>query len=169
MIKKDSSNREIRIEHIFNFSRDHVFKAWTNPELLKQWYAPEGCTIHFNNIDIRPGGTYHSCIRNPNHGDCWTIGEYIEITEPERIIQTVITADKHGNPIAPEAAGMDPNWPQKSLLTVSFVEIENKTKIILKQSIPEKLAKHTGAHPSWIAMLERLESSLGKETFSTTI
>lgn len=169
MERNKTSNNEVRIEYVFNAPRARVFEAWTNPEFLKQWYAPKGCTIHFNKIDIRPGGTFHSCISNPQYGDCWAMGTYIEIIEPEKIVQTLINADEYGNPVNPVDIGMDPDWPKETLLTVTFLEYEGeKTKIILEQTVAESLARQTGAYPSWIEMLQRLNKKLDKEFLSTT-
>ena len=41
----DEATRTIRIERMFDAPRERVFDAWTQPELLMQWYAPRGCTI----------------------------------------------------------------------------------------------------------------------------
>ncbi len=52
--------REVVFTRIFDAPRELLFKAWTDPEHLKRWFAHDGCTIHFSMIDIRPGGVYHS-------------------------------------------------------------------------------------------------------------
>ena len=70
------NNNEVFIEETFNATAEKVFSAWTDPDKLMKWYAPEGCTISFKKLDITPGGQFHSCIRNPQYGDCWAIGEY---------------------------------------------------------------------------------------------
>ena len=146
----------IRIERVFDAPRELVFAAWTEPAYLLQWYAPHGCTIHFAAIDVRPGGRFHSCIRNPRFGDCWCVGVYREIVRPERIVYTLATADSAGNEIEPAQAGHDPRWPRETLVTVTFAEVRGGTKLTLEQNVLESLAQHTGAHPSWLEMLERL-------------
>ena len=50
-MKNSASNNEVFIEEIFNASPERVFKAWTDPEKLMQWYAPDDCTIHFKKIE----------------------------------------------------------------------------------------------------------------------
>jgi hypothetical protein len=52
---------------------------------------------------------------------------------------------------------MDAEWPGETLVSITFSESNGKTTIILKQSVSESVAKKTGAHPSWIQMLERCE------------
>jgi uncharacterized protein YndB with AHSA1/START domain len=146
----------VRIERVFAAPRALVFEAWTQPEYLLQWYAPRGCTIHFEAIDVRPGGRFHSCIRNPSFGDCWCVGVYREIVRPERIVYTLATADSAGNEIEPAKAGHDPRWPRETLVTVTFEGVRGGTKLTLEQNVLEALAKITGAHPSWLEMLDRL-------------
>ncbi len=75
-----TSGQDVLITHVFDAPREMVFRAWTDAEQLKKWFAPDGCTIQFKKADIRQGGSYHSCIYNPVHGDCWCKGSYLEVT-----------------------------------------------------------------------------------------
>lgn len=158
----DRSADTIRIERVFAAPRELVFDAWTKAELLLQWYAPHGCTVHFASIDVRPGGRFHSCIRNPRFGDCWIVGVYREIVRPERIVYALATADSEGNEIEPAKAGHDPRWPRQTLVTVTLAQARGGTKLTLEQNVSEALAKHTGAHPSWLEMLDRLAEVIAK-------
>jgi uncharacterized protein YndB with AHSA1/START domain len=148
--------RTLRIERRFDAPRELVFDAWTRPEQLMQWYAPHGCTIQLVQLDARPGGRFHWCIQNPSFGDCWCVGEYQEIVRPERIVYTLATADSAGNEIEPVQAGHDPRWPRATLVTVTLADVRGSTRLTLEQNVQESLAKHTGAHPSWLQMLDRL-------------
>jgi uncharacterized protein YndB with AHSA1/START domain len=155
MVKRNPE--EVRISHMIRADRDEVFKAWINPALLVQWYAPEGCTIVYKHIDVRPGGTFHYCIRNPKYHDCWCIGTYLEISAPDKLVYTIETSDASGVPVDPKSSGMDPDWPAKTIVTVLFEDLGEKTRIILLQTVAQNLAKKTGAFPSWINMLNRLD------------
>ena len=156
--KKD----DVLIRYSISAPRELVFKAWTDPSLLPLWYAPDGCTIEFKTLDIRKGGSYHSCISNPEFGECWSKGEYKEIIAPECIVYSCIIADENGNTLTTTEAEMDPDWPQETLVTVTFTEDDGKTIITLHQTVDASLAKKTGAHPSWIKMLTRLEKMIIK-------
>ncbi|MEC3965844.1 SRPBCC domain-containing protein [Flagellimonas halotolerans] len=151
---------EIFIEKIFNASIESVFQAWTDPEKLMKWYAPDGCTIAFKKLEIEKGGTYHSCISNPQYGDCWCIGEYKEVIPNSKITFTVINADENGNPINPAEMGMDPDWPGNTVVTVTLTEENGKTKLQLRQTVSQELAKKTGAYPSWLQMLDNMQELL---------
>ena len=154
------NNKQVEISYTFNAPRSLVFKAWINKKNLEKWYAPTGCTFQFKKLEIKTGGHFHYCIRHPQFGDCWCIGEYKEIKEPEKIVYTLINADENGNPIDPLSIGMDPEWPGETLVSVTFSEQDGKTILTLQQTVAEHIAKKTGAHPSWIRMLENLESVL---------
>src|SRR5205823_3886874 len=88
----------VRIEEAFSSPRERVFDAWINPHLLEQWFAPSGCTLHIVRIDVRPGGGYHWCIKNPAFGPCWSIGTYVEVVRPERLVFTSVVANAEGIP-----------------------------------------------------------------------
>ena len=153
---------EVFIEEIFNTSIEKVFEAWTDPEKLMKWYAPDGCTIHFKKIEIEKGGKYHSCISNPQYGDCWCIGEYKEVIPHSKIIFTMINADENGNPVNPVEIGMDSDWPGETLVTVTLSEENGKTKLQLHQTVSQELAQKTGAYPGWLQMLNNMQTLITK-------
>jgi uncharacterized protein YndB with AHSA1/START domain len=155
-------DREVRITRVFDAPRDLVFRAWTDPEQLNRWYAPTGCAIRFEKIDVRPGGRFHSCITTPDGHECWCVGEYREVVPPERLVHTMLVADAAGTEMEPTAVGMDPDWPRETVLTVTFEDLGGKTRLTLHQTVSEALAKRTGAHPSWLSMLDRLAGQLAK-------
>jgi uncharacterized protein YndB with AHSA1/START domain len=158
----DPSRQEVVITRDFDAPRELVFKAWSDPEHLMRWFAPKGCTTHFSKMDFRQGGVFHSCIRNPRVHDCWCKGVYREIVVPERIVYTLAVSDENGNLVEPVDVGMDQDWPRETIVTVTFAEHEGRTKLTLHQTVLESVAKRTGAHPSWIEMLDRLAEDLAK-------
>lgn len=151
---------EVFIEETFNAGIERVFMAWIDPEKLIKWYAPDGCTIRFKKIETEKGGKYHSCISSPQHGDCWCIGEYLEIEPFAKIVFTMINADENGVPINPAETGMDAEWPGETLVTVTFTEENGTTRLQLRQTVSQKLAQKTGAYPSWLEMLGHLQALL---------
>lgn len=156
------ATNDVFISRTVNFPRELVFRIWTDPEHLPKWFAPNDCSIHFEKLDIRPGGHFHSCIHTPDGKDCWCVGEYLEITSPEKIVYNIALADENGVRRTSAQAGMDPEWPDETLVTVSFHALAaNKTEITIHQVAPENIARRTGAYPSWLQMLDRMEASLG--------
>ena len=158
------NNALVRIEQAFDARRELVFDAWIKRDLLTVWFAPDGCTLHIARLDVREGGGYHWCAKNPSFGECWTIGSYLEVVRPERLVFTATIADADGIPRTPESQRHDPEWPQDTTVRVTFAERAGRTIVTLEQDVSERLAKRTGAHPSWLQMLDRLRRHLGVAT-----
>jgi uncharacterized protein YndB with AHSA1/START domain len=156
--QEEAGANDVRITRVFNAPREMVFKAWTDPAQLIKWYAPTGCEISFSELNVEQGGVFHSCILIPDGKECWCKGIYKEVKFPERLVHTMAVADENGNLISAAEAGMDPDWPNETTLTVTFEEqSDGKTKLSLHQTVSETLAKRTGAYPSWIIMFDRLD------------
>jgi uncharacterized protein YndB with AHSA1/START domain len=155
-----TTENEVWITREILAPRELVFRAWTDPKQLAEWFAPNGCTIEYRMLDVRTGGSFHSCIHTPDGKECWCIGAYREVVPPERIVMTMEIADAAGNAIDAVAAGMDPEWPSETVVTVTFAESAGGTKMTLHQTVSEALAKRTGAHPSWLQMFDRLAARL---------
>lgn len=158
---QDGADREVLITRMIDAPRALVFKAWTTPQHLAQWFAPHGCAIEFIRLDVRLGGTIHSCIRSPQGDECWCVGEYVELAEPARIAYTMALADSAGKRLPSAAAGKDDDWPSETTVTVTFDEVGGRTRLTLHQTVREDVARRTGALPSWLQMLDRLEKLLG--------
>lgn len=156
----NATTEQVYITYEFNAPIKMVFDAWTQPEQLLQWFAPTGCDLKFESIDVRKDGSFHSCISNPQFGDCWCKGNYLKIDYPNRLVFTMEVADASGNSIPAIDAGMDAEWPDSTTVDVTFTENNGKTTVELRQTVSEAVAKKTGAHPSWILMLDRLQELL---------
>jgi uncharacterized protein YndB with AHSA1/START domain len=82
------SDREIRLEREFDAPRDRVFAAYTDPELIPEWWGPRGTTTIVDQMDVRTGGSWRF-IQEGSDGDATAFrGTYREVTPPERIVQT---------------------------------------------------------------------------------
>jgi len=82
------TDREIHIERVFDAPRDKVFAAFTNPELIPEWWGPRGTTTIVDEMDVRPGGSWRFVGRGADGSETAFRGTYREITPPERIVQT---------------------------------------------------------------------------------
>jgi uncharacterized protein YndB with AHSA1/START domain len=114
------SDREFVMERLFNAPRELVWQAWTTPEHLAQWWGPKGWTLPVCQIDFRPGGVWHYCMRGPDGMESWGKATYQEIVEPERIVYLDAFTDEAGNPVE----GMP-----EILVTVMFEEYNGQTKL----------------------------------------
>jgi uncharacterized protein YndB with AHSA1/START domain len=81
------TEREIRIERIFDAPRERVFALWTDPELIPEWWGPRGTTTVVDHADVRPGGGWRFVVASKGVEQGFR-GTYREIVAPERIVQT---------------------------------------------------------------------------------
>lgn len=82
------SDRELVLTRIIDAPREKLFRAWTDPELLKQWFAPLPWTISAAELDLRPGGTALVVMRDPDGNEYPNPGIYLEVVENERLVFT---------------------------------------------------------------------------------
>jgi uncharacterized protein YndB with AHSA1/START domain len=80
------SDREIRIERIFNAPRERVWRAMTDPELIAQWWG-RGNKLVIERRDFQRGGHWRFVEHTPE-GQYGFEGRYREVLAPERIVQT---------------------------------------------------------------------------------
>lgn len=80
------SDREIRMERVFNAPRERVWQAMTNPELLAQWWG-RGNTLVIETYEPRRGGHWRF-VEQSEHGTHGFEGRFREVTPIERIVQT---------------------------------------------------------------------------------
>ena len=93
----DFSGREFVITREFAAPRELVFKAWTDPKHLAQWWGPKGFTNPVCEWDARPGGKIYDVMRAPNGADYPMGGEFREIVPPERLVLMCGALDAKGN------------------------------------------------------------------------
>jgi len=156
--------QELILERIFNAPRELVFQAFSEAEHLKQWWGPRGWTVTVCNVDFRPGGIWHYCMKciDENQGDfygfeSWGKGIYQEIVAAEKIVYIDYFSDAEGN----EAEGMP-----STEVTMTFIEHEGKTKLVSrgKYASPEALktvmdmGMEQGITETWDRLEEHLES-----------
>lgn len=80
------TDREIRVERIFNASRDRVWRAYTDPELVEQWWG-RGNELVIERMEVERGGHWRYVEHGPDgvHG---FEGRYREVTPQDRLVHT---------------------------------------------------------------------------------
>jgi uncharacterized protein YndB with AHSA1/START domain len=84
----DLSKRELTLTRIFDAAPQKVYRAWTEPELLMQWFAPLPWTTPRAELEVHPGGTNLIVMRSPEGEDFPNQGVYLEVVENERLVFT---------------------------------------------------------------------------------
>ena len=119
MDKHDTPNTppecEIVTVRTFNFPRSLVFRAWSDPAHLKNWWGPKGFTNTFHIFDFREGGQWIFTMHGPEKGNYQNECTFLTIRAPELLIW-----DRQSKPIFQ--------------VEVVFEEVnENNTRVIFKQ------------------------------------
>ncbi|MGB9489213.1 MAG: SRPBCC domain-containing protein, partial [Terriglobales bacterium] len=70
-----------------------VWKAWTDPKYVMQWWGPKGFTAPVCKMDFRVGGKSLLCMRMPDGQECWNAVEYHEIVPLEKIVSSMHFSD----------------------------------------------------------------------------
>lgn len=83
-----SSDRDLVLTRIIDAPRQKVFRAWTDAELLKQWFAPLPYTTPHAELDVRVGGANLIVMRGPDGNEFPNRGVYLDVVQNERIVVT---------------------------------------------------------------------------------
>lgn len=75
---------EVHLRRVVKASKQEVFDAWTRPELLMQWWGPNGFTTPLAELDVREGGAMRIEMKGPDGVIYPMTGRYIEVDSPFR-------------------------------------------------------------------------------------
>jgi uncharacterized protein YndB with AHSA1/START domain len=112
-------DREIKIERLFDAPRDRVFAAFTDPELIAEWWGPRGTTTIVDQMDVRPGGSWRFIIIDSDGTENAFRGTYREVTPHERIVQTFEWEGMPGH-VSVETATLEDLGDRTKLTTTSL-------------------------------------------------
>lgn len=79
---------DLVLERIVDISPEQVFAAWTQPRYLKKWFAPAPWTTVVCEVDLRPGGVFHTVMRSPDGEEYPAGGCFLEIVENRKLVWT---------------------------------------------------------------------------------
>lgn len=83
-----SAENELVLARIIDAPREKIFRAWTDPEILQQWFVPKPWTISKVEMDVRPGGSSLVVMRDPDGNEYPNPGVFLEVIENEKIVTT---------------------------------------------------------------------------------
>jgi uncharacterized protein YndB with AHSA1/START domain len=117
---------EFIIERAFDAPRGLVWKAWTDPALLSQWFGPKGCKGEMKTFELKEGGVWHSVMTMPDGAQMWAKFVFREIRKPEKLVWVHGFSDAAGGRTRHP---MSPTWPLEMLTTVTFQEQGEQTLV----------------------------------------
>lgn len=84
----ETGERELVLTRLMDASPEALFRCWTDPELVKKWFAPHPWTISRVESDVRPGGASLVVMRSPDGDEFPNAGVYLDVLPNQRIVFT---------------------------------------------------------------------------------
>jgi uncharacterized protein YndB with AHSA1/START domain len=147
----EPGKQEIVINRIFDAPRELVFKIWTDPSYIPEWWGPRRLTTVVDKMDVRKGGIWRYINRDNNANEYAFNGVYHDIISPDRLINTF------------EFEGV----PSVGLITTTFEEQPGgKTKLTEISLYPSIEVRdgvlQSGMSEGAIELMDRFEELLAK-------
>lgn len=165
-----TNEQGVVIERIFDAPRELVWKAWTDPEMIKKWWGPEGFSAPSIKNDLRVDGKYIFAMQGEPgsewEGVMYSAGVYKEIIPQEKIVVTDYFSDENGEKMDPADFGQNADFPSEQTVTILFEEVEEgKTKLTLVYPKPETEEQYqamlkSGMKEGWQSSLNKLDKAL---------
>ncbi len=148
-MKENQSDRELVFERLLNAPRELVYKVWTDPEHVVQWWGPNGFTSTNHGMDVSPGGTWRFTMHGPDGRDYKNKIVFLEVIEPERLVY------QHSDDGETE--------PVNFHVTVNFASEGDKTRLTMRMVFDnkedlERVAREYGAIERAHQNLDRMEA-----------
>src|SRR5439155_21675676 len=157
------------VTRVFDAPRELVWKAWTDPKYVMQWWGPKGFTAPVCQMDFRVGGKFLCCMKAPDGQEFWNAVEYHEIVPHEKIVSLMYFSDSKGNKIDPAQLGIEHEAIEGAYDVTIFEDLGNgQTKLTFIGNEPMESAKNSGQLEGWNQILDKLaarseERRVGKE------
>lgn len=152
----ESSPSDLVITRVFDAPRELVWKAWTDPAHVQQWWGPKGFTNPRCEWNVRPNGAIHIDMRAPDGVVYPMSGVFHEIVEPERLVFVASALDEDGNSMF------------DVLTTATFTDQRGKTSLTLQLRVitttPRAPQYLKGQEIGWTQSLDRLADHLARNT-----
>lgn len=139
----------LHLRRVFDAPRERVFRAWTDPRLLVQWWGPGEYAAPLIEVDLRVGGHYRFGLRPRDGAMFFMVGHYLEVHPPEKLVYTWGYEDAEGE-------------YGDTLVTVEFLERGNQTEVILRHGQFPSPAARDSHDDGWGICLDRLVELIEK-------
>lgn len=135
----ETSGNTLTIQRTFDAPRERVYRAFTDPDELEQWFVPDGMTGEVHTLESESGGAFAMT---------WTDGEnrienegtYVKVVENERLVSAEETEEG------------------ELRLTYEFQDVDDGTEVIVTQEFPGPVPG--GAADGWASIIDNLETVL---------
>lgn len=137
MTDKTEKTTDLVVSHTFDAPIERVWQAWTDERIVHRWWRVDGFSNILAKMDVREGGVSHVGMRaSEEYGgmDYYNVFKYTRVV-PLQLIQYISNfADKGGNAISPEAAGLPAETPMDKKQQVEFKDLGGgRTKVTITE------------------------------------
>ncbi|MBX9826389.1 MAG: SRPBCC family protein [Xanthobacteraceae bacterium] len=138
---------------ILDAPRDLVWKVWTDPKHLAQWWGPDGFTTTTSAYECRPGGVWRFVMHGPDGRDYENRVTFEVVDPPQKLVY------RHG--------GADDVEPVQFRTTVTFEDLGNRTRLSMRGVFPsaaerDRVTREYGADQGMVQTLARLNQYVSK-------
>ena len=134
--------------------RAQVWRAWTDPKIMAQWFGPRMFTTPVCEIDVRAGGSLRIVMRGPDGNDYPMKGAFTEVAPESLLAFTSIPTDKDGHHL------------MEGETRVSFADAGGKTDLTVTAHMvgcaPVAKQMLAGMEMGWIMTIDKLEEAVAK-------
>jgi uncharacterized protein YndB with AHSA1/START domain len=150
-----TEGRDLILTRMIDAPPEKVFRAWTEPELLKQWFAPLPWTISAVETDLRAGGSSLVTMRSPEGAEFPNRGVYLEVVENQRLVFT----DAY-------VRAWEPSEKPFMTAIMTFEEVDGKTKYTARAchwtEADREAHEKMGFHAGWAMCAEQLAALVAR-------
>jgi uncharacterized protein YndB with AHSA1/START domain len=150
-----TEGRDLVLTRMIDAPPEKVYRAWTDPELLKQWFVPSPWTISKVEADVRPGGASLVVMRSPEGVDVPNRGVYLEVIPNQRLLFT----DAY-------VAAWEPSQKPFMTVIITFEEVGGKTKYTARarhwSEADREAHEEMGFHVGWAMVAEQLAALVAR-------
>jgi uncharacterized protein YndB with AHSA1/START domain len=152
MTQPATDPNDLVISRLVRAPRALLWRAWTDPALLKEWWCPKPWTTTVRAFELRPGGAFHTFMQGPDGGSSDNPGCFLEIVERERIAFTTMLT-----------AGWRPATPWMPLTAVITMADEGEASRYVAHAMhPDQATRDRhaamGFFDGWNACIDQLEA-----------
>lgn len=153
----NSQPHDLSISRLIAAPRSAIWKAWSIPENLEQWWAPKPWTTSLLGFDMRPGGAFRFLLRGPGDGEENLIdGCFLEVLPMERIVFTEVLSE-----------GWRPAEPFLGMTAIiSMADESNGTRytadVLHKNEADSQRHREMGFEEGWGAVIDQLATLVSR-------
>ena len=141
--------REIVNSRVLDAPRALVWKVWTDPKHIAQWWGPNGFTNTIHEMDVRVGGSWSFIMHGPDGTDYQNKNVFTEVVEPERIAYEHVSPPRHQVTTTFEEEG----GKTKLTMRMLFATAEERDRTVEKFGAVEGMKQTLGRMAEYVSKL----------------